>query len=448
MKSHFGCLAVVVVVAAVVFSAGKAHAIPAFARLYKTECNTCHTIFPDRKPFGDAFRKNSYVWPGKLPEQMPEEIQYLPKEGGERAKPWLTAIPDQVPISLWVNHDIILNKEKTPQFDMDGQTELEMFTGGSFRGKAGWWAEYNFVPDHDIGEVYTQLRHVIGSPVNVKVGKFKPKLSLWKDNDSSTISSYGYNEMVVGSNPLVQLPVVDPVTGVTLVTSIGNPFMITREQGAIEVNSLIGNRLFAAYGITTPPEKDRNGPDMYGHLSVRIGGTDFAGSEPEISLTRESIWDNLALTFGTFGYFGSSNNFFFDETSNKNIRFKNDFFRLGLESEVLYKNLRFRLNSIWGEDKDPQGPAGTGQKEKSLWVMAQGQYIFMQNILAAMRYEHQDIEHEGITRRYIPTVVYAPWQNVKAGLEYVHEIRPRVFAPGAPHEYITREYTLRLTYAY
>lgn len=432
MKSRIACLAVVMGVTGIVLSAERAQAIPAFARLYKTECNTCHTIFPDRNPFGDAFRKNSYVWPGKLPEEVPESVQYTPVPSKQEGREWMVTIPDQVPISFWVNHDFILNKDKKPQIDLDGMTELELFTAGNFRGKAGWWAEYNFAPDHDIGEVYLQFRHLFTSPVNVKVGRFFPKLSLWKSNDSTTISSYGYNNMVVGVNPRITPP------------TTGNPFMIDREQGGGEINSLIGNRMFVAVGAVTPPEKTRNGPDLYAHLSMRFGGMDFNGSAPEISLVRESIWDDLALTFGTFGYFGSSSNTLFDPATNKDLNFANDFYRMGIESEVLYKQLRFRMNAIFGEDKNPQGPAGIGKQEKSLFVMGQGQYIFSKKILTAFRYEHQDIEHEGITRRYIPTVVYAPWQNIRVALEYVHEIQPHIVNPN----FINREYTARLTFAY
>ena len=431
MKTRFACLAVAVGFALVLVATEKAQAIPAFARLYKTECNTCHTIFPDRNPFGDAFRKNSYVWPGNLPENMEENIQYAPSGERKKGKDWLVTIPDQVPVSFWVNHDIIVNKDKTPQVDLDGGTELEVFTAGNFRGKAGWWAEYNFAPDHDIGEIYIQFRHLFSTPVNVKVGRFIPKLSLWKSNDSATISSYGYNEMVVG---------VDPTTSTT-----GNPFSIDREQGGVEINSLIGNRVFLAAGAMTPPEKTRNGPDLYAHLSVRIGGTDFAGKSPAISLVRSSIWDDLALTLGAFGYLGSSANIVFDPATNRDLKFANDFYRVGVETEVLYKQLRFRGNAIFGEDKNPQGPLGSfgGKQEKSLFIMGQGQYIFMQNLLAAFRYEHQDIEHEGIVHRYIPSVTYAPWQNIRVALEYVYMTQPNFITP-----HVDREYTCRVTFAY
>jgi hypothetical protein len=462
MKNHVAYLIIALGFAAVLLPAGKAEAIPAFARLYKTECSTCHTIIPDRKPFGDAFRKNSFVWPGKLPEQMEEEINYAPRQSANaafqgmsssgQAKPktnkWLTAIPDQVPISLWVLHDIVVNKRANrvatdpstgqtatvpaTQIDLDGLTELDIFTAGSFRGKAGFWADYTLAPNTSLGEAYIQVRHLLGSPVNFKVGHFIPRTSLWKDNDSATISTYGYQTMTVGA--------VNTAVG----QLTGNPFNIGTAKGGLEINSLVGNRIFLATGVMTPPEKTVNGPDYYGHASVRFGGVDFAGNDPQVSLESESIWENLALTFGIFDYVGTSLNDKLDPTTNVFLKYKNNFYRAGVESEILYRNLRFRLGAYQGEDKNPQGPDGLGVSERSRFYMAQGQYIFMQNLLLAMRYEQQDIEHEGITRRYIPTVVYAPWQNVKVAVEYEYEATPHVINL----DNINRITTCRFTFAY
>jgi len=342
-------------------------------------------------------------------------------------------IPDQVPLGFWVNHDIVVNGKKTPTVDLDGLTELEAFTAGSFRDVAGWWADYNFVPDHDVGEVYVQFRQVGGSPVNVKVGRFAPKLSLWKENDLATVSRFGYNEQyVVGVNPLTTPP------------TTGNPFMIDRSQGGVELNGIIGNRIFLAAGAATPPEKDHNGVDGYGQVSVRIGGVDFRGNAPEISLVRESVWDQLAVTVGAFIYEGSSRNFEVDPATSRNLAFKNGFYRAGGEAEVLYGAWKFRTNYIYGHDDNPQGPLGTGLGERSSFAMVQGQYLFPVHVMAAARFEFQDIEHEGITRRLIPTVVWAPWQNVKMALEYVHQVQPKTFGPN----YIDREYTCRVTFAY
>lgn len=49
-----------------------AKAIPAFARMHKTSCQTCHIGFPKLNAFGEAFRLGGYRMPG---EMQPEEKQ-------------------------------------------------------------------------------------------------------------------------------------------------------------------------------------------------------------------------------------------------------------------------------------------------------------------------------------------------------------------------------------
>jgi hypothetical protein len=436
VKSFTMVSAVLTIVMISCFYTGKAHAIPAFARQYKTECNTCHTVFPDRNPFGEAFRRNSYVWPGQLSEQKQQEAKFTTEDVKKTAKEWLVTIPELVPVAFWVQHDVIWNKnryddsgKKMPQFDLDGETEFEVFTAGSFRDKAGWWAEYNFAPDNELGETYIQFRKPFSLPLNVKAGKFKPQLSLWKPNDSATLSEYGFYGMTVGQSATA-----------TTATS-GNPFQIGREQGGVEFNSIIGNRVFVAAGMVTPPEKDRNGPDCYGHVSVRFGGTDFNGNAPVIDLDRENIWDNLALTFGTFGYYGSATNVTTDLTVPATSANTDDFYRVGLESDVLFKKLRLRLNGTLGRDNNPQG---LGTSEMSRFFMAQGQYLLMKNLIAAMRFEYQDIAAEGIAQRYIPSVTFAPWQNVRLAVEYVDEHTRKVDSDKT----VKREATMRISFAY
>ena len=41
-----------------------AWAIPAFARQYGRDCQTCHVAFPKLTPFGEAFRRQGYRFPG------------------------------------------------------------------------------------------------------------------------------------------------------------------------------------------------------------------------------------------------------------------------------------------------------------------------------------------------------------------------------------------------
>ena len=52
------------IVFVVLGSATSAYAIPAFARRYQTSCQTCHIAFPRLTPFGEAFRRNGFRFPG------------------------------------------------------------------------------------------------------------------------------------------------------------------------------------------------------------------------------------------------------------------------------------------------------------------------------------------------------------------------------------------------
>jgi len=366
-----------------------AQAIPAFARQYKTECKTCHTVFPERNEFGDAFEKNGFIWPGKLPAAHQPNATLPAAERQKAEALYNSGLPDPLPVSLLAQHDLTYNADARPNLDLDAETELEIFAAGNFRNQIGFWAEYNFEPEATTGEIYIQLQRPYDLPFNVKLGKFQPKLSIWKANDRPTLSDFGYNDMKVGNND----------------------FEIAGEQGAVELNAVLGSRLFAAFGVTNGPESANadNGKDYYGHISVRVGGTDFLGREPEVDLDHDSIWDYLTLTFGSFGYFGS------------NEDGANDFYRAGLESETLYKRLRIRVNGIYGHDEDP---SGNGRSVDSRFALAQVEYLIGSGLMPFMRFEFEDIDEEGITRRYIPGVSYALLQNVRFAVEYKHEAAP------------------------
>lgn len=384
--------------------ANPALAIPAFARQYKTECKTCHTIIPERNEFGDAFEKNAFIWPGKVHSTPSLKATLAPAERQKEEAMFNSGLPGQLPVSLLAQHDVTYNTDAQPNFDLDAETELEIFAAGNFRNQIGFWAEYNFAPEGTTGEVYIQLQKPYDLPFNLKLGEFKPKLSLWKSNDRPSLSKFGYNGMKVGNND----------------------FEIGGEQGAVELNAVLCSRLFAAAGVTNGPDPKsaNNGKDYYGHISVRIGGTNFLGQEPEVDLDHDSVWDYLTLTFGGFGYFGS------------NADGANDFYRAGLESETLYKRLRVRVSGIYGNDDDP---SGTGMNVDSRFALAQVEYLVGSALMPSMRFEFQDIDEEGITRRYIPGISYALLQNVRFAIEYLHEEAP---------DATSRETTGRITFVF
>src|SRR5450759_4278695 len=84
--------------------------VPAFARKYKTSCATCHNGFAKLTPFGEAFRRSGYQFPGGTdPEYVKEEAVPLGAEGYKKVFPdaiWPGSLPGTSPISLFLNGEM------------------------------------------------------------------------------------------------------------------------------------------------------------------------------------------------------------------------------------------------------------------------------------------------------------------------------------------------------
>jgi hypothetical protein len=380
--------------------AGPALAIPAFARQNKAECSTCHTVYPTLNEFGEAFMKNSYVWPGKTKMA----------EGGNAERTneamILSGIPEMLPISFKASLNAAYDSSQNNKFDLATRS-LQLQAGGAFRELAGFFITYNAYTEGaaggntgdkpanntpDIQELFVQWRHAFGTPVNLKAGRFEPTLGLWKTSNRLTIAELATQLYRVGDSP----------------------FAVGDTQDALELNSMIGPRVFAAAGIVN--RKNQNTKEGYGHLSCRIGGTDFLGHEPEVDLEKDSIWDYLTLTVGGYGYFGRN----MDSVLGS---FNNDYYRAGIDADMLYKRFRLRFSGVKGRDNAPNYT--TRNIANSLVMLGEAQYLFGSpvNLIGLFRYEYQD-DATIITRSYIPSLVFAPIQNVKLTLEYQHRDKP------------------------
>ena len=60
------------VVVAPILPAGKAFAVPSFARQLGVECKTCHTVFPELTPYGRDFKRHGYTEAKPTGEEEPE----------------------------------------------------------------------------------------------------------------------------------------------------------------------------------------------------------------------------------------------------------------------------------------------------------------------------------------------------------------------------------------
>src|SRR5713101_787734 len=71
----------------ILFGVADAHAIPVFARKYKTSCMTCHEMMPRLNAFGEAFRLNGFRWPEGAQPAQEEEAVSLGAEGNKKVFP-------------------------------------------------------------------------------------------------------------------------------------------------------------------------------------------------------------------------------------------------------------------------------------------------------------------------------------------------------------------------
>lgn len=448
-----------------------AYAIPAFTRANNVECSTCHTIFPELNEYGDAFLKNSYVYFGKIRKKTPEKIKTTsviaeakpvfapvgssvvkgdgnadllsklkagmmlssdepvtalvpsqnPDTGNDHAAAEaetklegiaLSGIPEQLPISFTAHIHGTYNHRMPNEYDLSTRS-LKLNAGGNFKEKAGFFGTYvlytegpvgssvntsttpaNLQGKNDIGELFVVWRHALETPVNFKVGRFQPKLGLWKSNNKlSTTNSYATYAYTVGSSL----------------------FKVEQPQDAVEANMIFGSRLFIAGGVVN--RKNQNTKEWYVHSSVKVGGADYLANEPEIDLNKEeNIFDYLTLAIGGYGYVGTNGD---SNTVAGVTPRQNYYYRAGVDMDLLYKMFRLKLSGVMGDDDNPALSFAL-PPVKTYVAAVEGVYTILRNLIGALRFEYQD-DGVNLVRRFIPTIAFAPIENVKVAAEYKHE---------------------------
>ncbi|NTU68189.1 MAG: hypothetical protein HGB02_04830 [Chlorobiaceae bacterium] len=151
-----------------------ASAIPAFARKYGTSCYTCHSGFPARNAFGEAFKNNGYRWPGGEDEDKTKQDQLkMGADGWKKTfpeSPWPAEIPGYAPISLWVRGnlaDYATSSEKqdgtvvTPSRSLWGNgvfNNATIFFGGTMGDNLSALVQYNPTAGSTTGQLVWTFR--------------------------------------------------------------------------------------------------------------------------------------------------------------------------------------------------------------------------------------------------------------------------------------------------
>jgi hypothetical protein len=281
-------------------------AIPAFARKYGTSCQTCHTIFPKLNPFGEAFRRNGYRFPGVDGDFVKQEPIPLGQEAYKKTFPnsvWPGTLPPSVPVSLGFLGALTLHPDKNSSAAIadnnsnftikDLIAEAHIWTGGSFDDTVTFFGEVTFAtganPEIEHALV---LFNDLGGPhfLNLRVGK-----------SFSTLTSFGGHSSYVADTFL-------PPLGVTgFFGSTSDTWHVMGEFPGVEVAGVVAGRFDYSVGFNAGNDFNvRNSQSVYAHIGVKIGGLRLDGEGGGAS-NSEKPWAENALTLDTFGYRTGSN---------------------------------------------------------------------------------------------------------------------------------------------
>jgi hypothetical protein len=337
------------------------HAIAAFARQYKTPCNTCHDPYPHRTEFGEAFRRNGYVWPGAAKEAL--------TTGGAADILDVAGVMKDVPLSATGVFQYAYDKENENDH-LQPSTIFQLHLGGSLKNTVGFFAHNLTGSGEAVGVYRGALDWVTDIPVDVRFGTLIPQTTLWKPNQSFTTPLLAPLDVTVGAAP-----------------SLG-----TAREG-VELSSFVLPRLYLAVGACDRP--NQNGDDYYAHLAYKLGGADFQGKEPEMDFENESIWDYLSLTFGGYGYFGRT-----QETDDR-------FYRAGGEVEGRYKQLALLFSMMQAANDNTDG---FGLRVETFTWLTEADYYVNTDVTLSGRFEYLHVgnDPEGAHRSVLGAVNWTP----------------------------------------
>jgi hypothetical protein len=285
--------------------AAPAAAIPAFARKYTTSCLTCHTVYPKLTPFGEAFRRNGYMFPGVDSDVIKAEQVPMGQEANKKTFPetvWPSSIPASVPLSVGANGKMVLTPSKTSsaglashgtQFTLqDLAPEAHLWAGASVDDNITVWAELTFADGGaDIEHAQLLFNNLIGPKhaVNLIVGHGFPNVTQFGPH-----SSYLADAM---------LPTM-PVTAIYRPDDLGvDPWTLVDNYTGVEVNGVIAGRLDYALGlnagktaITAPTD------NFYGRIGFKVGGMRLDGEGSSGTDDAKRPWAEDAIGVYAFGY--------------------------------------------------------------------------------------------------------------------------------------------------
>jgi hypothetical protein len=291
--------------AVVLTAATPAQAIPAFARKYGTSCQTCHTVYPKLTPFGEAFRRNGYLFPGVDSDYVKQETVPLGQEANKKSFPnavWPGTIPISVPLSIGFNGQVQFYPDKNSTFPRANNStqvaldstfeEAHIWAGAAFTDSITVWGEATFTT---AGEVSLEHAQLLFNDL------FQPKhaFNLIVGLGFPTISSFGPHSSFLAD----QLIPNAPVTGIYGLTA--DPFVLVDNYPGLELRGVVAGRIDYAVGWNAGRNSWSsafNSTNWYAQAGFKIGGMRLDGEGYTGAADPLRPWAETSLTVDGFVY--------------------------------------------------------------------------------------------------------------------------------------------------
>lgn len=301
-----GALALLQLVVAIVLLAGPraAHAIPAFARKYETSCLTCHSVYPRLTPFGEAFRRNGYRFPGVDTDYVKMPAIPLGQEANKKTFPstgWPSALPGGSVLAVGANGQAVAYPDSSATIPREGHdvrfslqslvAEAHVWAGAALDDSITLWAELTFADGAaDVEHAQVLFNDLVGPrhALNLVVGRGFP-----------TLTSFGPHSTYLGDLRLTNLPLTK-IYGLS-----ADPFVLLDNYNAVEATGVMGGRLDWSAGVSAgknPLGGAVNSENVWGHVGYKLGGMRLDGEGSQGPKDAMRPWAEDALTVDLFAY--------------------------------------------------------------------------------------------------------------------------------------------------
>ena len=366
-------------------AAGRAGAIPAFARRYQTACTTCHVLPPQLNPYGQAFRASGFRMPSGEGRRQDADVQLGAPE-------WETlfpnaflpgTVPDAAPIAGVIYAAV--EAERGTVTREETTLILGIASAGNLGRRASWFAAGGFGPRGGaIERMWVSFDRLAGPWLNVRAGYVEPAVVPFS-RYTHKLSYEGY--LPFESQGPAGLALSASRTAVEVFGAGSDPGPLRGLQ-------------FAG-GLAARPAEGGLAADGYARVSYKFGGVAAAGDQ-------SGEPGKLAPAIAPLGETSLRTGVFFYQATLGGPGSRPRAWRAGADVDLRAGNLEAFASAWAGGDRETDAAAGA-----SSWAwLAGASFRPFPWLMAIGRYEAGGGSGREADRRTIATLRAALQQNV------------------------------------